>query len=67
MSPAERNVFLICADPGVTGECIREIASTGGQYQLPLAASAELARQNFRAQSPTVIFLDESAVNPERR
>ncbi len=63
MNAIERNVFLICADPAVTRECIREIVSTGGHYQLPLAASTELARINFRAHSPTVIFLDESAVS----
>jgi len=62
MSPAEQNVFLICADPSIRRECIREIVSTGGQYQLPLAASAKQARQSFRQHSPTVIFLDESSV-----
>jgi signal transduction histidine kinase len=58
-------MFLICADPDVTRECIREIVSTGGQYQLPLAVSPEIARAMFPAHSPTVIFLHESAVQPE--
>jgi len=62
MNAVERNVFLICADPGITRECIQEIVSTGGHHQLPLAASTELARENFRTHSPTVIFLDESAI-----
>jgi len=65
MNAAERNVFLICADPGITRECIREIVSTGGHYQLPLAASTALARENFRMHPPTVIFLDESAVEAD--
>jgi signal transduction histidine kinase len=65
MNTAERNVFLICADPDVTRECIREIVCTGGPYQLPLAASPEIARAVFPMRSPTAIFLHESAVKPE--
>ncbi len=65
MNAAERNVFLICADPAITRECIREIVSTGGHYQLPLAASTTLARESFRRHPPTVIFLDESAADAD--
>ena len=60
-------IFIICADPAITRGCIREVISTGGQYQLRLAGSAEQARQIFPRTRPAAIFLDESAVYSEQR
>ncbi|MGB6200880.1 MAG: histidine kinase dimerization/phospho-acceptor domain-containing protein [Candidatus Acidiferrales bacterium] len=67
MSTSGRVIFIICADPGVTRGCIREIISTGGQYQLRLAGSVEQGRRGFVRTPPAAIFLDESAVNFEGR
>lgn len=60
-------IFIICADPAITRGCIREVISTGGQYQLRLAGSVEQARQIFPRTRPAAIFLDESAVYSELR
>jgi signal transduction histidine kinase len=67
MSTNGRVIFIISADPAVTRGCIREIISTGGQYQLRLAASVEQGRRGFLRTPPAAIFLDESAVDSERR
>jgi signal transduction histidine kinase len=60
-------IFIICADPAITRGCIREVISTGGQYQLRLAGSVEQARQIFPRTRPAAIFLDESAAYSEQR
>jgi signal transduction histidine kinase len=65
MSTSAPVIFIICADPAITRGCIREIISTGGQYQLRLAASVEQGRREFERTRPAAIFLDESAVNGE--
>jgi signal transduction histidine kinase len=67
MSTSGRVIFIISADPAITRGCIREIISTGGQYQLRLAASVEQGRRGFMRTPPAAIFLDESAVDSERR
>jgi DNA-binding NarL/FixJ family response regulator len=67
MSTSGRVIFIISADPAITRGCIREIISTGGQYQLRLAASVEQGRRGFLRTPPAAIFLDESAVDFERR
>lgn len=67
MSTSGRVIFIISADPAVTRGCIREIISTGGQYQLRLAASVEQGRRGFLRTPPAAIFLDESAADFERR
>jgi signal transduction histidine kinase len=67
MSMSGRVIFIISADPAITRGCIRELISTGGQYQLRLAASVEQGRRGFLRTPPAAIFLDESAVDFERR
>lgn len=66
MSTSGPVIFIICADPAITRECIREIISTGGPYQIRLAASVEQGRRGFERTPPTAIFLDESAVDSDR-
>lgn len=65
MTPLERVIFLVSADPALTQQFINELLATGGDYQLPLAASVAQARKGFRRVTPTVILLDESAVPKE--
>jgi signal transduction histidine kinase len=67
MSAKGRVIFIICADPAITRGCIRELISTGGQYQLRLAGSVEQGRRGFLRTPPSAIFLDESAVDSEHR
>ncbi len=62
MTTFERVIFLVSADPALTQELIRELVATGGNYQLPLAASVAQARRAFRRVTPAAILLDESAV-----
>ncbi len=62
MTTFERVIFLVSADSALTQELIRELVATGGNYQLPLAASVAQARRAFRRVAPAAILLDESAV-----
>ena len=62
MTSLERVVFLISADAALTQELISELTTSGGHYQLPLAVSAAQALKGFRRVTPTVILLDESAL-----
>jgi len=61
----ERVIFLVCADAALTQQFIGELVATGENYQLPLAVSMERARKGFRRVAPSVILLDESAVNAD--
>lgn len=65
MTALERVIFLVCADAALTQQCVGELLATGGNYQLPLAASVTQARKAFRRVAPAVILLDESAIGPE--
>jgi signal transduction histidine kinase len=67
MSTSGSVIFIICGDPAITRGCIREIISSGRQYQLRLAASVEQGRHGFLRTPPNAIFLDQSAVDFERR
>jgi signal transduction histidine kinase len=67
MSTRGRVIFIICADSAITRGCIREIIATGGQYQIRLAASVDQGRRGFLRTPPSAIFLDESAVDSDRR
>jgi signal transduction histidine kinase len=66
MKPTNRTIFIVSADPVVTRECVQELVGSGGRYPLPVASSVEQARRAFRETPPAVIFLDESAVKPDR-
>lgn len=62
MSLLGRTIFIVSADAAVTQECIRELAASGGRYQMRTASSVEQARREFHRAAPSVVFLDESAV-----
>jgi signal transduction histidine kinase len=62
MSVLGRTIFIVSADAAVTQECIRELAASGGRYQMRTASSVEQARREFHRATPSVVFLDESAV-----
>src|ERR1700730_8461556 len=62
MSVLGRTIFIVSADPAVTQECIRELDAWGGHCLLRTASSVEQARREFHHATPTVVFLDESAV-----
>jgi signal transduction histidine kinase len=65
MTLTGRTIFIISADSAVTQECINELTASGGHYQVQMASSVEEARREFRRTPPAVVFLDESAVDPE--
>lgn len=67
MTPQERVIFLVSADAELTQQLINELVAAGRHYQLPLAVSVAQARKGFRRVAPTVILLDESAVNVRER
>jgi signal transduction histidine kinase len=66
MNSTRRTIFIICADLDVRQGCINELTASGGSYLSPTAVSVEQARHRFLRTPPTVIFLDESALNPAR-
>jgi signal transduction histidine kinase len=63
MSLISRTIFIVSADSAVTQECIHELAASGGRYQMRMASSVEQARREFHHTAPTVVFLDESAMD----
>jgi signal transduction histidine kinase len=63
MSLMGRTIFIVSADSAVTQGCIRELAASGGRYQIRMASSVEQARREFQHATPSVVFLDESAVD----
>ncbi len=63
MSLRGRTIFIVSADSAVTQGCIRELAASGGRYQIRMASSVEQARREFQHATPSVVFLDESAVD----
>lgn len=58
-----RTIYIVSADPAVTQECIHELEILGGHYPIRSASSVELARQEFHRTPPSVVFLDESALD----
>lgn len=65
MKPNHKSIFIVSADPVVRQQCIRELASRGGGFDLPAAGSVEQARRAFLRTHPSAIFLDESSTGCE--
>jgi len=63
MNSMRRTIFIVSADAAVTQGCIHELDAAGGHYLMRTASSVELARREFHRSAPSVVFLDESAVN----
>jgi len=63
MNSTRRTIFIVSADAAVTQGCIHELDAAGGHYLMRTASSVELARREFHRTAPSVVFLDESAVN----
>ncbi len=63
MSSMGRTIFIVSADSAVTQGCIQELVSSGVHYQMRTASSIEQALKEFRRTPPSVVFLDESAVD----
>src|SRR5258705_2480609 len=66
MSPTGRTIFIVSADSAVIQGCIHELDASGGHYLLRTASSVEQARREFYRTTPSVVFLDESAVEASR-
>jgi signal transduction histidine kinase len=63
MSLMGRTIFIVSADSAVTQGCIHELDASGSHYLMRTASSVELACREFRWTIPSVVFLDESAVD----
>jgi signal transduction histidine kinase len=63
MNSTRRTIFIVSADAAVTQGCIHELDAAGGHYLMRTAGSVELARREFHRITPSVVFLDESAVH----
>jgi signal transduction histidine kinase len=57
----DQAILIVSADASVTRECVDELTAFGFQG-LSVASSIEEARVEIRKSSPSVVFLDESAV-----
>jgi signal transduction histidine kinase len=66
MRPMGRTIFIVSADSAVTQECIHELDASGGHYLMRTASSVEQAREEFHRTTPSVVFLDESAVEASK-
>jgi signal transduction histidine kinase len=66
MNSTGRTIFIVSADSAVTQGCIQELDLLGGHYLMRTASSVELARQEFHHITPSVVFLDESAVDASK-
>jgi signal transduction histidine kinase len=64
MNATNRTIFLICGDPALTRRCSDALEAFGGRYRICAASTVEQARMGFGRNAPSVIFVDESAVNP---
>jgi len=64
MNLTNRTIHIISGDAVVTQGCIGELAAFGGRYRTPVASTIEQARRGFDRNIPTVVFLDESAIDP---
>jgi signal transduction histidine kinase len=62
MNPTNRSIFLICGDPVVAGRCTEALAAFGGRYRISVAGTVEQARKGLNRNTPSVVFLDESAI-----
>jgi signal transduction histidine kinase len=66
MNSMRRTIFIVSADSAVTQGCIHELDALGGGYLMETASSIELARREFHHTAPSVVFLDESAVDASK-
>ena len=66
MSPMGRTIFIVSADSAVIQGCIHELDVSGGHYLMRTASSVEQARKEFHRTIPSVVFLDESAVEASK-
>jgi len=63
MSLRGRTIFIISADLAVMQGCIQELDASGGHCLIRTASSLEQARREIHRTTPSVAFLDESAVD----
>jgi signal transduction histidine kinase len=63
MSLLGRTIFVVSADPAVMQGCVHELTASSGRYQIRTATSLKQAFADFHRFIPSVIFLDESAVD----
>jgi signal transduction histidine kinase len=66
MNSVRRTIFMISADATLAQACIDELTGFRERYRTHLASSLEKARKGFGRVPPSVIFLDESAVDPRQ-
>ncbi len=63
MNSTNSTIFLICGDAAVTRRCAEAMDAFGRHYRVCTADTVEQARKGFGRAAPSVIFVDESAVN----
>ena len=65
MNYVRRTIFMISADATTAQACIDELAAFGERYRTQLANSVEKARKAFGKMPPSIIFLDQSAIDTQ--
>ena len=66
MNSIGQAIFIVSGDSAVTQGCMHELDASGGHYLIRTASSVELARREFHHIMPSVVFLDESAVDASK-
>ena len=64
MNSVKRTIFIISADSKMAHACIDELAALGEHYRTHLVSSPEKACKAFIRTPPSVIFLDQSSIDP---
>jgi signal transduction histidine kinase len=63
-APVDAGVLIVCGDSSLTRAFIEELLCAGGPLHAPFAATLAQASRMLERWSPTVIFLDASALGP---
>jgi signal transduction histidine kinase len=64
-APDSRTLQIVCADPDLARQYLRELERGGSLCEFVLALSATEAQRNLVRSAPLVTLLDESAVPPD--
>jgi signal transduction histidine kinase len=64
-APVDAGVLIVCGDSSLTRGFIEELLCVGGPLQAPIAATLAQASRMLEHWSPSVVFLDASALSPE--
>jgi signal transduction histidine kinase len=66
MNSVRGTIFIISADSEVAQTYIDELAAFSGRYRTPMSSSVDKARKALDETPPSVVFFDQSSIDPRR-